>query len=566
MPLTFERLPSGTYVARTDLRGIDLYREPLLNKGSAFSATERQRLGLEGLLPAHTSTMGEQVSRMMGLLQRLEDPFERHQELAQLQDRNEHLFYRVLLDHLPQLMPIVYTPTVARAVQDFSRSFRRARGVYLALEHRGRMVKALRNALTNRPTRLIVLTDNESILGIGDQGAGGVEIVNGKVALYCAAAGIHPSEVAGISLDVGTDNPQLLASENYLGVRQRRLRGRDYEAVLEEVVAAIREVAPHATLQWEDLRKDNAIRVLERYRSVIPSFNDDIQGTGAVASAGVQTACRMAAVDVAAQRFVVFGAGAAGYGIVEALRQMLVLRGASNQEASAAIAVLDSQGLVESDGLGADDYKARIGWSRSRIHNLGLTKGAGLLEVVRRFNPSVLIGTSGQGGSFSREVIEALCRNCSAPTVLALSNPTDQCEASPSDVLTWSHGLARIATGSPFPSVRLGSRTISIGQSNNVFIFPAIGLAARALAPKVIPDTWFTIAANALSAAVLPPELESGLLYPAIERLPMIIEALAIEIVAAELGRGDSGDDRAQRAIESVRWDPEYPEIVYLGP
>jgi len=553
---SFKRRPDGSYVVSTDLRGRQVYREPFLNKGTAFTPDERRRLGLEGLLPARLTTIEHQAQRALRLLARLDDPFEKFLELEQVRDRNEHLFYRVLKDHLVELMPIVYTPTVARAVKLFSHTFRRAHGVWITPAHRGRVAEVLRAAIGERRIRLIVLTDNESILGIGDQGAGGIAIANGKVALYCACAGIHPGEALGISFDVGTENAELLQDPAYLGVRSHRLRGEAYFSLLDEAVDAIRQVAPGAIVQWEDFRHANAAEVLDRYRDRLPSFNDDIQGTGAIALAGLLVACRVSGIPLGEHRYVVFGGGAAGYGIARQIAAGLGLEGLDPEAALARIAVMDSKGLmVRGAGLSAP-YKELMAWTPETAAAHGLAPGASLREVVERFRPTALIGTSGQPRTFTREVVEAMAGYCERPIVMPLSNPTDLSEATPSELLEWTAGQALVATGSPWAPVHVGDRQVAIGQGNNAFIFPAVGLAALVAKPSRIDDAWLTRAAFAVAEAVTDEEIAQGLLYPAIPRLPAVIERTAAALVSE--ATGEDGEAALARVREAA-WEPVYP-------
>lgn len=554
----FIRRPDGRYLARTDLRGRQVYREPLLNKGTAFTAEERRRLGVEALLPVRETSIEFQAARTFRLLSRLQDPFEKFLELEQVRDRNEHLYYRVLKDHLVELLPVVYTPTVARAVRLFSTTFRRAHGVWITPGQRGRIRETLRAAIGDRHIRLIVLTDNESILGIGDQGAGGIAIANGKVALYCAGAGIHPAEALAVSFDVGTDNPELLAHEAYLGVRAPRLRGEDYYSLLDEAVEAIRDVSPCAVLQWEDFRNNTAIDVLERYADVIPSFNDDIQGTGAIALAGILAAGRTDGTPLAEQRVVVFGGGAAGYGVARQVASALCGAGLGPAEAAARVAVLDSRGLIVRGERPGAPYKDRIALDPGAAQAQGLAAGDGLATVVARFRPTVLIGTSGQPGSFTREVVESMLAHAPRPVIMPMSNPTELSEADPADILAWTAGRAYVGTGSPCPPVAIDGRTVRIGQGNNAFIFPAVGLAALVTKSRRIDHTWLTAAAAAVANTVTPQEASSGLIYPDIARLPEVLSEVAAALVTHATG---VPVDQARNEVARAAWQPVYPDF-----
>jgi malic enzyme len=550
----------GRYVAETRRRGLDVYREPLLNKGSAFSVDERRALGLEGILPGSPKTMDEQARRVYELLRTRERPIDRYLELRALQDRNEHLFFRVLRDHLAELMPIVYTPTVGEATRRFSELFRSGRGLWLTPEHRGRQREVL-EAAVQRDVRLIVATDNESILGIGDQGAGGMAISVGKLSLYCAAAGLHPALTLPISLDVGTDNAALRDSPHYLGWARPRLRGAEYLAFLDEFVEAVRTLFPRALLQWEDLRNETALKALDRYRDALPSFNDDIEGTGATAVAGVVGASRLSHVPLREQRYVVFGAGAAGLGIARQLRALLVEEGLEPAAAHARVAALDSRGLLVEGARFSSAYKAELALPGAAAASAGLAAGASLEQVVERFAPHGLIGTSGVPGAFTRGVVERMAAQHAAPLLLPLSNPTSLCEATPADVLAWSGGRAIVATGSPFPPVEYDGRPRPVGQGNNVFVFPGLGLGAIAASAQRVSPAMLRAASRAVAESLQPGELARGLIYPDITRLPEVARAVA-RAVAAAAAAGKDLD--VERALDELAWEPVYPDVVAI--
>ncbi|NGP53550.1 NAD-dependent malic enzyme [Thioalkalivibrio sp. XN8] len=558
--------PRADVPLQVKARGAELYRDPLLNKGSGFSPQERVLLGLDGLLPSRVNTMAQQARRVHMTLDRLRDPFDKYLELSALQDRNEQLFYRVLCDQLKQLMPVIYTPTVGKATREFSHVFRRARGVWITPDHRGRVAEVLRNATQGRPVKLIVATDNESILGIGDQGAGGMAIAIGKLALYCAAAAIHPVYTLPVSLDVGTDSASLLEDEIYLGWPARRLRGDAYDALVEEFVEAVCEVFPGALLQWEDFRKDNASRLLDRYRDRLPSFNDDIQGTGAVCLAGVLTGLMGGGEDVAAQRAVVLGAGAAGLGITRQLAG--AIRAAGGDEYP--VAVLDSRGLLVGDTF-RDEYKVELAWPAevAAARGFGEQSGASLLEVVEKFKPSILVGVAGQPGAFTEPVVRAMAQNAARPIIMPLSNPTDYAEARPEEVLRWTDGRALVATGSPFADVVLDGRRHAIGQGNNVFIFPGLGLGALLSEARAVSEGMIAAAARTLAEVVRQESLGESRLYPRIARLRDTTRQVAAAVMRAAveegLSRGQSPgqsplDEAAiQARLDAARWEPEYP-------
>jgi malic enzyme len=548
---------------RVRRRGYDLIRDPLLNKGSAFTTEERGYLGLEGLLPVGVNTMDQQIKRFMESLVHFKDPMDKYVELAELHDRNEQLFYRVLIDDLPALMPIVYTPTVGRATREFSHVFRRGRGVWLSPDQSGRMDEVLESATGERDIRLIVATDNQSILGIGDQGAGGMAISIGKLSLYCAAAGIPPALTLPVSLDVGTDNASLLEDPLYLGWRHRRLSGDAYYDFIEEFVEAVAKVLPRALVQWEDFRKDRAHTILDRYRRRVLSFNDDIQGTGAVTLAGIIAAVRKLGGKLSDHRFLIYGAGAAGLGIARQIRMAIEKEGGHRHD----IAALDSRGLLVDDVEFSDSYKNELAWPLELAKERGVDGPGGrdLLSVVKAFRPTVLIGTSGRPGAFNRAVIESAREHCEAPIVLPFSNPTDYAEARPGEVLRWTNGSAIVATGSPFADVNLDGRTFRIGQGNNVFIFPGLGLGSLLSRAEYVSDGMISATAVALAEEVTQEELDKGMVYPEIGRLRDVsrVVAAAVMRAASDEGVGDSLEDsEIESRIDAAFWDPRYRRYV----
>ncbi|HVR71473.1 MAG TPA: NAD-dependent malic enzyme [Vicinamibacteria bacterium] len=565
-PYRHTRGPDGRVRVSVPWRGAALLAHPMYNKSTAFTLEERAAFGLAGLLPAAVSTMEQQAERAYGNIARKTDALERYIGLAALQDRNEHLFYRVLLDHLEDLVPIVYTPTVGRACQEFSRIFRRARGLWITPGDQGRVYEALGNAPWE-DVRLIVVTDNQSILGLGDQGAGGMPIPVGKLALYTAAAGIHPARTLPVSLDVGTDNPALLRDDLYLGWRHPRVHGERYEALVEEFVQAVRRRFPRAVLQWEDFSKGNAFALLERYRGVLPSFNDDIQGTAAVALAGVLAAGRASGTALPAQRIVILGAGAAGVGIGRLLRDALQRAGVTGSALTEAIAVLDSHGLVrEGPGGAADAYRRALAWPAALAERRGLGADAprDLAAVVRQLRPTVLIGVSGAPGAFSEAIVRDMARHVERPVIFPMSNPTSQAEAMPADVLAWTGGRALVATGSPFPAVAGRAGPIRIGQGNNAFIFPGLGLGALVAQAREITEGMFTAAASRLAELVRPEDLAAGSLFPPIADLRPVTAEIAVAVAreARDGGVGRHLDDAdLPKAVRGSMWEPVYPVL-----
>ncbi len=547
-------------------RGYEIIRDPLLNKGTGFSAEERRALGLEGLLPFEIHEQDVQRKRIHRRLSKLPSDLARYEAINALQDRNEHLFYTVLCEHLEELLPIIYTPTVGQATKKYSHVFRRARGLWVTPEHRGRIKEVLCNAARGRDIKLMVVTDNESILGIGDQGAGGMAISVGKLSLYCAAAGIHPANTLPVSLDVGTENAYLLDDPLYLGWRQRRLRGEAYDELVEEFVEAVCDTFPNVMLQWEDFRKDNALAILDRYTNRLASFNDDIQGTGAVALAGIQSALRVSGQKLADQRVVILGAGAAGLGIARQIKNGMAKAGVDETGQMAGVAVLDSRGLLVSDAPLRDAYKQEMAWSKEVADKFDLSDpmDRDLLSVVERYRPTVLIGSSGQAGAFTQQVVESMSAYTERPVILPFSNPNDLSEARPRDIYDWTHGKGLVATGSPFADVEFNNKTYKVGQGNNAFIFPGVGLGALLSKATSITNEMISSAAEALAQALTAAELQQGLLFPRIERLREVSHQVACAVIrqAAEQGVGTLPDGDLEASVKQSMWLPQYREYV----
>jgi len=533
-----------------------------INKDTAFTDDERAAFGLRGLLPWRTMTIEEQVALELEHLRRKGDELEQYIGLAALQNRNETLFYRLLVDHLEELAPIIYTPTVGRACREYSHVVRRTRGVWITPDDIDRMPEMLRNTGQD-VVRLIVVTDNERILGLGDQGAGGMGIPIGKLALYVAGAGLHPQLTLPISLDCGTDNEELLHDPLYQGYPKRRLRGEAYEAFVEAFVGAVKLVYPHALLQWEDFKQHNAIRLLDHYRHRLPCFNDDIQGTAAVVCAGILAALKHRGERLSDQRLVLLGSGAAGIGIARLVQAIIRAEGGTEDEIRHAVTMLDSQGLLFEGRDGVQDDKAPFALRTDEIAALGLEPSDryDLETVIAHVAPTILIGTSGKPGVFSEAAIAEMAARTPNPIVLPLSNPTANSEATPSDVLKWSDGRAVVATGSPFDPVELGGRTHVIGQANNVFVFPGVGLGAVAGRAWEVTDRMFLVAARTLADMVPTERLEEGAIYPRLTDLRSISRAIAIAV--AKEGR-DGGvaptatDAELEEAVDDFVWAPDY--------
>jgi malic enzyme len=554
--------PTEAAFIAAPLRGHALLADPLLNKDGAFSEAEREALGLRGLLPAAITSIDQQVQLELEHMRRKRDDLEKYIGLVALQDRNETLFYRLLAENLEECAPIVYTPTVGRACSQFSHVLRRPRGLWITPGDIDRIPTLLGNA-GRSDVRLIVVTDNERILGLGDQGAGGMGIPVGKLSLYTAGAGIHPGLTLPISLDVGTDNELLLNDPNYQGFRRPRLRGAPYDAFIEAFVQGVLDVFPNSLVQWEDFKQHNAISLLDRYRKRIPSFNDDIQGTAAVALAGIQVALRVTGQRLDQQRFVFLGSGAAGIGIARLVSSAFMDTGVSADAARRAILTLDSHGLVYRGRDHCESDKLAFAADEETMARLGLQVGPhhDLEAVIGRFAPTVLIGTSGTAGTFAERAIRSMAATTARPLILPMSNPTANSEATPEDILRWTDGRALVATGSPFPPVRTAGRRVAVGQANNVFVFPGIGLGAIVAQVREVTDRMFLVAAKVLADRVTPSQLAEGALYPPLGTLRDISRSIAIAVAkearAEGVGRPMS-DTKIEEEVRQQMWWPDY--------
>ncbi len=546
----------------TTLEGQALLDNPLLNKGSAFSDKERREFGLLGLLPFHPSTMNEQLTRVYENYQSKDSDVERYIFLAALQDRNETLFYRLVQDHISEMMAIIYTPTVGLACQQYSHLFRSPRGLYISYPHREEIATLLNNAPAKK-VEVIVVTDGERILGLGDLGVGGMGIPVGKLSLYTLCAGINPQTTLPILLDVGTDNRKLLTDPLYLGWRHERVRGEQYDQFIEAFVAAVQRKFPHVLLQWEDFAKHNALRLLDRYRDRLCTFNDDIQGTAAVTLAGLLTAVKVTGSKLNKQRIVILGAGSAATGISEQIVAGMKREGLSEDEARARLWLVDSRGLVHDAREDLEPFKrtyaqpfeSLAAWSV--VH----TTRFSFEEVIHNVHPTVLIGTAAQPAAFSEEIVREMAQHVERPIIFPLSNPTAKCEATPTCLLHWTDGRALVATGSPFDSVTVNGRTIAIGQCNNSFIFPGVGLGVLASGAKRVTNQMFLVAALALCE--LSPALADARqpLYPPLERVREVSYKVAVA-VALEAQRSGLAEqisiDELHRRIEAKTWTPHY--------
>ncbi|HVP11589.1 MAG TPA: NAD-dependent malic enzyme [Phycisphaerae bacterium] len=549
----------------TDLRGVWLLKSPVTNKGLAFPPEERDAFGLHGILPPRYLTITDQIQLIKEHISAKTDDLEKYIGLASLQDRNEVLFYRVLVDNLAEYLPIVYTPTVGKACQKFSHIFRGPRGVWLTPADKHRIPELLRNS-PNADVRLIVVTDNERILGLGDQGAGGMGIPIGKLALYVAGAGIHPSKVLPVSLDVGTENAALLQDPLYMGYRERRLRGQEYDEFVEAFIQGVQEVFPHAMVQWEDFHKDRAFKLLERYHKRIPCFNDDIQGTAAVTTAGVFAALRVTGQKLSEQRILFLGAGEACTGICELLSTSMRAEGVAEGVIHRSHLLFDSVGLLHTEREIRDEHKKAWAATPEVLQHYGIRGGNPTPEqVIAAFKPTVMIGATATPGTFREEMVVEMAKHVKRPVIMPLSNPTSKAECTPAEAIKWTDGRALVATGSPFPDVHHGGKRFVIGQANNVFIFPGVGLGAIISEVKEIPREMFAIAARTLAEYVNPDRLALGALYPSQDDLRIVSKKIASAVVRYasknNLGRRIP-ENEIENVVACAMWYPEYCPIV----
>ncbi len=557
---------SGPDPIRTRKRGIWLLKNPATNKGLAFTNEERDRFGLNGLLPATVQSIEQQVELELEHIRDKSSDLERYIGLAGLLYRNEVLFYRVLVEHLAELMPIVYTPTVGEACQKFSHIVRDVRGIWLTPDDIDRIPERLRN-YPYQDIRLIVVTDNERILGLGDQGAGGMGIPVGKLSLYVGGAGIHPSKVLPISLDVGTNNSALLDDPLYVGHRERRISGAAYDDFIEAFVEGVGEVFPHSVLQWEDFHKRNAFRILENYRHRLRCFNDDIQGTAGVAVAGILAALRITGQSIREQRVVFVGAGEACTGIARLLAAAMREAGAGPGEIAASRLAFDSQGLLREGVEVSDEHKRELVASHEVLAGYGLeeTPRPTPEEVIRCVKPTILVGATATPGTFTQTMIEEMARHVERPIVMPISNPTHKAECSPREAIEWSDGRALVATGSPFADVEYGGTRRVIGQANNVFVFPGVGMGAVISEIREIDEAVFLVAARTLADSVSDERLAQDALFPDQSELRSVSARIAAAVVrhASENRLGRSfADEEIDQVVADSTWYPEYVPIV----
>ena len=556
---------AGPKVIETRKTGVWLLQNPSTNQATAFDRAQREQLRVRGMVPYRVTTLAEQATAAIGQIRAKGTPLEQYIGMASLHDRNEVLFYRVLVDHLAELMPVVYTPTVGEACQKFSQIYRSARGLWITPDDVDDIPSVLRNS-PYHDIRLIVATDNERILGLGDQGVGGMGIPIGKLALYVAGSGLHPSKCLPISLDVGTDNPDLLADPLYLGYPKKRLRGRDYDAFIEAFVRGVREVYPRAILQWEDFHKDRAFLLLERYARRLPSFNDDIQGTASVAVGGILAALRITKQRMAEQRVVFVGAGAACTGIARLCAIAMRADGAGDATVRRAIFALDSNGLLHDGRATEEPHKKELALPRAVMEAFGLDPNARLtpLDVIRAVKPTVLVGATARADTFTREMIEAMARDTERPIVMPLSNPTSKAECTAEQAIRWTDGRAIVATGSPSSDVVHAAKNHVIGQANNVFIFPGVGLGAAIAEVREVTTEMFHVASATLASLVSQGRLDAGAIYPHQSELRRVSFEIACAVVryASDHNLGRRIDPEAVEAtVRAAVWDPSYVPV-----
>jgi len=560
-PSTWQR-----YIS-TPVKGKALLMEPFTNKGTAFTARERDELDLHGLLPPRVCTMEEQLTRVYENFLSKPAPLDKFVYMTSLHDRNETLFFRLVHERIDEMLPIVYTPVVGEACQKFSHIYRKGRGLYVTYEQRNNIEKVLRNFHTTDPS-IIVVTDGERILGLGDQGAGGMGIPIGKLCLYTTCAGVSPYSTLPITLDVGTDNEERLKDPLYLGLRHRRIRGAEYQDFIDRFVAAVRKVYPHVLLQWEDFLKGNAIKQLDRFRDSILSFNDDIQGTAAVVVSGLYAAMRITGKRMQDQRLVFAGAGASTHGIAELFVSALVEDGLSKEEARGRVWTVDTKGLVVADRPGLEDFKALYARHPGEVASwkVGDRSRITLEETVANAKPTILIGVSATPGTFHEDLVKLMAALNERPIIFPLSNPTSKSECTAEDAIRWSDGRALIATGSPFAPVSHGGRTLRIGQCNNAFIFPGIGLGACLAHARYISDGMFLDAAKALAEKVTAEDLAECAVYPRLSRILDCSHSVACAVIRRAVAEGHADAENLVNLEESVRramWFPEYLPIRY---
>jgi malate dehydrogenase (oxaloacetate-decarboxylating)(NADP+) len=550
-----ERAPESTQKKKDLLirlpLGVAVLREPGLNKGSAFTREERDALGIRGLLPPRVHSIEEQLVRVLGNVRRKSTNLDKYIFLAGLQDRNMTLFYRLLLENLEELMPIVYTPTVGEACLEYSYIMRRPHGIFISANDKGRVASLLRNARI-QDIRIIVVTDGERILGLGDIGADGMGIPSGKLALYTACGGINPFQALPVTIDVGTENEELLNDMLYIGLKQRRLRGQPYDELIDEFVTAVQDVFPEALIQFEDFANRNAYRLLHKYQDKICCFNDDIQGTAAVTLGGIYAATRIIGGRLKDQTFLFLGAGGAGIGTGDLMVSAMVDEGLSEEEARARCWFVDSKGLVVKSRTDLSQQKLPYAHDHEFISDF--------LACVEAIRPSAIIGVSGKRGTFTRPVLEAMARLNERPIVFSLSNPTSNTECTAEEAYSWTHGRAIFASGSPFDPVKIQGKTFVAAQGNNVYIFPGVGLGVIASGAKHVTDEMFLVAARTLARHVSYADLAQARVYPPLPKIREVSAAIAVEVAEVAYKRGLARKPRPDDLASTIKAMMYYPE------
>ncbi|QEV92546.1 NAD-dependent malic enzyme [Bacillus velezensis] len=550
---------------KTTLRGLEVLSTPFLNKGVAFTQEERKELGLEGFLPPKVLTIEEQARRAYEQFSSQPDELSKNVYLTALHDRNETLFYRLLNDHLGEMLPIVYTPTVGTAIQRYSHEYRKPRGLYLSIDDPEGMRAAFQQFGKNENIDLIVATDAEGILGIGDWGVGGIAISVGKLAVYTAAAGIDPSRVLAVVLDAGTNQESLLNDPLYVGNQHSRVRGEKYDRFIDEYVSLARETFPNALLHWEDFGTANARGILKRYKDKVCTFNDDIQGTGAVSLAAVLACAKASKVPLKEHKVVVFGAGTAGIGIAEQLREAMVHDGLSEEESYSHFWCIDRNGLLTDDMKDLRDFQVPYARSADEVKEYGRSGEGGsidLAETVRQAKPTILIGTSTVSGAFTEEIVKEMASHVKRPAILPMSNPTTLSEAKPEDLIKWTEGRALVTTGSPFPPVAYKGVTYHIGQANNALVFPGLGLGTIVTKARIITDNMFVACANAIAGMVDVGKPGAPML-PKVEDLRTVSATVAVAVAKAAIqdGVAETEPEDLIQAVQDAMWHPVYKRI-----
>ncbi|WP_031436752.1 NAD-dependent malic enzyme [Methylobacter tundripaludum] len=560
----------GNPYLEVSIRGIILLRLSATNKGTAFTVRERIELGLEGLLPPQVTNLELQLDRLYSNFQKQQNDISKYEFLRASQERSEVLFYALLERHLEEMVPIVYTPTIGLAVQQFSSLYKTARGLTLSVDNIDRAETILQNYHWH-DIRMIVVTDASAILGIGDQGMGGLDICIGKLALYTAGGGLCPFQTLPVNLDVGTNQAELLNNPQYLGVREKRLHDEPYFELVDKFVIAVRKEWPKAIIQWEDFAKNVAFDVLARYRNQIPCFNDDIQGTGAMALAGLLSACRKQGETLAEQIIVVAGAGAGGIGVASIIKEGMMRTGLTEDQARRQLFVIDGRGLVV-EGITTDAYKLPLAQSWESYQDWAIDDGQvpTLMDVVTYAKPSVLIGLSGVAGLFNEPIIKTMAKNHAHPIIFPLSNPTANCEATPKDILDWTQGHAIVATGSPFADVEYQGTRYPIGQGNNAFIFPGLGFAAVMGECTHISDAMVLESAYALADYIAENSLEAGSIYPPIADLKKVSLHVATRVLAKALEDGSASRQELSEIdleayVKAHFWQAKHLSFRYKG-